>query len=233
MVTSLSICGLPSNTRFVGPIWAHNSNDISIGLAGFAQMTAECPYTLQWDTPFPLKIVHSRGGSGPLCNIRFHGSTQMVNPNGISIGSGVFAGLTSVTDRQTDWKQTTLLGLTVGRIYVRSTVMRPNNNNNNNNNNSNSNVVKVILLKTTSLPHSAHRWFSRIRHIAPNALLMLHMLPSDHLSLQAKWQIDQFGIFAQFTAECCWAWPSMSFPPKIYLRIGESGTSSNTWFLGT
>jgi len=83
--------------------------------------------------------------------------------------------------------------------------MRPNNNNNNNNNNSNSNVVKVILLKTTSLPHSAHRWFSRIRHIAPNALLMLHMLPSDHLSLQAKWQIDQFGIFAQFTAECCWA----------------------------
>jgi len=30
------------------------------------------------------------------------------NPNGISIGSAAFAGLTSVTDRQTD-RQTTLL----------------------------------------------------------------------------------------------------------------------------
>jgi len=31
------------------------------------------------------------------------------NPNGISIGAGVFAGLISVTDRPTD-RQTTLLG---------------------------------------------------------------------------------------------------------------------------
>jgi len=46
-----------------GPIRANNLNGISIGLAIFAQMTAECPYTLQWDA--------------------------------------VFAGLTSVTDRQT------------------------------------------------------------------------------------------------------------------------------------
>jgi len=27
----------------------------------FAQMTAECPYTVQWDAPFPLKIAHSHG----------------------------------------------------------------------------------------------------------------------------------------------------------------------------
>ena len=38
------------------------------------------------------------------------GLTQVLNPNGISIGSPVFSGLTSVTDRQTD-RQTTLLGL--------------------------------------------------------------------------------------------------------------------------
>ena len=33
-------------TRFLGPIQAHNPNDISISSAVFAQMTRECPYTL-------------------------------------------------------------------------------------------------------------------------------------------------------------------------------------------
>ena len=28
----------------------------------FAQVTAECPYILQWDAPFPLKIAPSHGG---------------------------------------------------------------------------------------------------------------------------------------------------------------------------
>ena len=42
------------------------------------------------------------GGSGPPSNTRFPGLTQVLNPNAISIGSAVFAGLTSVTDRQTD-----------------------------------------------------------------------------------------------------------------------------------
>jgi len=31
---------------------AHNPNGICIGSAVFARMTAECPYTLQWDVPF-------------------------------------------------------------------------------------------------------------------------------------------------------------------------------------
>jgi len=58
----------PSNTWFFGPIWAHNPNGISIDSAVFAQGTAECPYTLQWDAPFPLKIAPSlpMGGSGPI-----------------------------------------------------------------------------------------------------------------------------------------------------------------------
>jgi len=42
-------------------------------------------------------------------NAWFPGPTRVLNPNGISIGAAVFAGLTSVTDRQTD-RQTTLLG---------------------------------------------------------------------------------------------------------------------------
>jgi len=37
------------------------------------------------------------------------GPTLVLNPNGISIGAAVFAGLTGVTDRQTD-RQTTLFG---------------------------------------------------------------------------------------------------------------------------
>jgi len=60
------------------------------------------------------------------------GPPESNNPNGISIGSAVFAGLTSVTDRPTDhatWS------VTIGRIYVRSTAMRRNNNNNNKSNN--------------------------------------------------------------------------------------------------
>ena len=51
----------------LGPIRADNPNDIWIGSAVFAHITAECHYrpTLQWDAPSPLKITHSHGGSGP------------------------------------------------------------------------------------------------------------------------------------------------------------------------
>jgi len=52
----------PCKTRFLGPIRAHRSNGISISSAVFAQMTAECPYTLQWDASSPLKIAPSHGG---------------------------------------------------------------------------------------------------------------------------------------------------------------------------
>ena len=51
-------------------------------------------------------------------NTWFLGPTLVLNPNGISIGSAVFAGLTSLTDRQTDrrtdhaWRS----GNVVGRI---------------------------------------------------------------------------------------------------------------------
>jgi len=64
-------CEPPSNTWFIGSIWAHNPNGISIGSAVFAQLTAECPYTLQWAAPFPLKIAPSHGGSGPPPNTWF------------------------------------------------------------------------------------------------------------------------------------------------------------------
>jgi len=42
------------------------------------------------------------GGSEPPSNTWSLGPSQVLNPDGISVGSAVFARLTSVTDRQTD-----------------------------------------------------------------------------------------------------------------------------------
>jgi len=55
-----------------------------------------------------------------------HGPTRVHNANDMSIGSAVSAQLTIMTDRQTD-RQTdhATRSVTMGRIYVRSTAMRP------------------------------------------------------------------------------------------------------------
>jgi len=52
--------------------------------------------------PIPVKIAHSHGECWPASNTWFFWPTQVLNTDGISIGSADFAGLTSVTDRQTD-----------------------------------------------------------------------------------------------------------------------------------
>jgi len=51
--------------------------------------------------PFPQKLPLPTGGSGPHLTW-FLGPIRAHNPNGILIGSAVFAGLTSVSDRPTD-----------------------------------------------------------------------------------------------------------------------------------
>jgi len=51
-------------------------------------------------------------------------ATQVLNPKGSPVGAAVFAGLTSVTDRPTDHATRSVR---IGRIYVRSTAMRPKN----------------------------------------------------------------------------------------------------------
>jgi len=48
--------------------------------------------------PLPLKIADSHGEIWTPSNTRFLGPTRVFNPNGISIGSAVFAGLTNVLD---------------------------------------------------------------------------------------------------------------------------------------
>ena len=83
----------------LGPMRAHNRNGTLIGSAVFAQMTAECSYTLQWFPCSPSKLPFPMLASGPTW---FIGPTRMLNPNGNLIVSLVFAGLTSVTDLQSD-----------------------------------------------------------------------------------------------------------------------------------
>jgi len=88
----------------------------------FLHKWPQCPYALQWDALFPLKYAPSHRGSGPPSNTWFPGPTQVLSPKGMSIVAAVFAGLTSVTNRPTDHANQSV---TLGRIYVRSTAMRP------------------------------------------------------------------------------------------------------------
>jgi len=67
----------------------------------------------------PRKIVLLHWGIWTPSNARFSGPTQVLNPNGISIGSAIFAGLTSVTDRLTDrLTDHATRSVTIDRIYV-------------------------------------------------------------------------------------------------------------------
>jgi len=74
-----------------------------MGTAVFVQLAAECPYTLQLAVSPPQNFAFAYGIWAP-SSIWFH------NPNDISIGLDVFAGLKIVTDRLTD-RQTMLLSL--------------------------------------------------------------------------------------------------------------------------
>ena len=89
-------------------LWAHPGPHIKwhiIGSAIFSQLTtASLCFTM--GCPFPLKFAPLHGGSGPH---QIHGSFDLVHtPNGISIGSAIFAGLTASQLCQTD-RQITLL----------------------------------------------------------------------------------------------------------------------------
>jgi len=81
-----------------GILRAHNPNGTSIGSAVSAQMTAECPYTLQWFACFLLKIAPSHVGVWTSCNTWFIWPTRVRNASANLIVSAVFAGLTGVTD---------------------------------------------------------------------------------------------------------------------------------------
>jgi len=115
-------CAPPSNACFNGPTRVHTPDGILIDSAVFAQLTADA---ILYNGPI---LPPSNGRSAPPSNTYFLGPIQVHIPNNMSIGSAVFAGLTIVTDRPTD-RQTdhSTRSVTIGRIYVRSTAMRPSN----------------------------------------------------------------------------------------------------------
>jgi len=64
------------NLCFLQHTWVHSPNGKSIGSAISAQLTAECPCTLQWATLSP-KIAPSRGDQDPHL---FHDSLNQTKP---------------------------------------------------------------------------------------------------------------------------------------------------------
>jgi len=73
----------------------------------------------------PSKFPRRIGDLDPPSNTWFPGTTQVHTPDGISMFSRFYRA--QDCDRQTD-RQTTLYFVTVGRMYLRSSEMRPNNN---------------------------------------------------------------------------------------------------------
>jgi len=93
----------PSNTCFLDLTQADNPYGILIGSAVFAQFTAERPYTLQRAALSPLKSTPSHYGIWTPSNTWFIGPIRAHNPNGISIGSAVFAQLTTEFPYTSQW----------------------------------------------------------------------------------------------------------------------------------
>jgi len=70
--------GPPSNSWFLEPDRADNPSGITFGSAVFAQVTTECPCTLQW-VPFSPKIAPSHGGSGLHLTRESLGPSELTN----------------------------------------------------------------------------------------------------------------------------------------------------------
>jgi len=111
--------------------WVHTTQHPKWHLKWFsrfahnAQLTTEHPYALQWATPSSQNCPFPWGIWTP-SNPWFLWPTGVHNPNRISIGSAVFAGLTTVTDRLADQltDDNTFQSVTTDCIYVCSTAMQ-------------------------------------------------------------------------------------------------------------
>jgi len=129
MATSLSTYRPPSNTIPT----AHPSPQPKRHPYWFSHLCTDdrksVPILYNGTPILPQKFAPSHGGIWTLSNTWFPGPTRLLNPNGSSIAVAVLAGLTSVTDRHTDRPTDhTTRSVRIGRIYVRSTAMQPNNN---------------------------------------------------------------------------------------------------------
>jgi len=94
--------------------WAHASQPPNVN--GFS---CSCPNAFKW-----------AGQPGPPSSRLFLGPTRVSSVNGISVGSAVSAGLTNVTDRQTDRHTHVLLHPQQQPTFYTMHAMRSNNYNN-------------------------------------------------------------------------------------------------------
>ena len=112
-----------AHTYFIGPLESKSQTASRYRFSRFAQLTAERPYTLRWTAPqtCPLLWGISTPSNRPTWFLR---PTRVLNPNDISIGSAVFAGLTTVTDRRRAYRPTNrptdhaTRSVTIGRMYI-------------------------------------------------------------------------------------------------------------------
>jgi len=116
------------------PTRVHIPNGISIGSAVqpfFLRRSPQNVPILYNELPIsPSKLPHLHEESGPHHNTWFHGSTRNQTKRHLDRFSQFCS--THYCDRQTDRRTDhATASVTIGRIYVRSTAMRPNNNSNN------------------------------------------------------------------------------------------------------
>ena len=107
---SIPLAKVSNRCHFVGHVQACPTNPVWPDLTDLHRAWQKVPILYNGTPILTPKFAPSHGESEPLSNTWSLGPSQVLNPDGISIGSAIFAGLSSVTDRQTD-RQTTLLGL--------------------------------------------------------------------------------------------------------------------------
>jgi len=93
---SKTAVGPRNHLRFLGLTAVFVQIGILIGSAVFVHLTVKCPYVLLWPA-IPPPQINSSWVTGPPSNTWFLWVHPSHHPNGISIGSAVFAALTNVT----------------------------------------------------------------------------------------------------------------------------------------
>jgi len=115
-------CAPPSSTWIP---WTHLAQHAKRRLDRFSHFCtshSRKSYTLHWAAPFPSILPMCMGLSGRPSNTWFLGHTQVNKPDGIMIGSAIYAGLSTVTDRWTDGPRYSACNKWP---HLRGTAMRP------------------------------------------------------------------------------------------------------------
>ena len=113
--------GPPSNTWCLGSMRAHNPNGTSISSAVITQMTADCPYTLQWFARIPFNIAPPFGASEPHVTHDSLGPPESWTQTATRSLQPFLQGSLCHTDRPTNRPRYSVGNNSlIGRMYVRS-----------------------------------------------------------------------------------------------------------------